>query len=103
MAGESASLWFVITTGLGALILMEKDSVSRAPVWSCTWIVKANNPSVVGVPVMPPEATPCVNNLRPGGICPETTLNWTGFSEVRQPVVEKNHVFNVPTLPSAKV
>ena len=82
---------------------MEKDSLSRAPVWSCTWIVKANNPSVVGVPVMPPEATPCVNSLRPGGICPETTLNWTDFSDVRQPVVEKNHVLIVPTLPSAKV
>ena len=103
MAGESTSLWLVITTGRGALILMEKDSLSRAPVWSCTWIVKANNPSVVGVPVMPPEATPCVNSLRPGGICPETTLNWTDFSDVRQPVVEKNHVLIVPTLPSAKV
>src|SRR5215211_4377273 len=82
---------------------MEKDSLSRAPVWSCTWIVKVNNPSVVGVPVMPPELTPCVNNFRPGGICPETTLNLTGCSEVRQPVVEKNHVFSVPTLPSGKV
>src|SRR5215211_4487452 len=82
---------------------MEKDSLSRAPVWSCTWIVKVNRPSVVGVPVMPPELTPCVNNFRPGGICPETTLNWTGFSEVRQPVVEKNHVLSVPTLPSGKV
>lgn len=58
---------------------------------------------MVGVPVMPPEPTLWVNNLRPGGICPETTLNWTGFSDVRQPVVEKNHVFSVPTLPSAKV
>ena len=85
------------------MILMEKDSLSRAPVWSCTWIVKENSPSVVGVPVMPPEPTPWVNNLRPGGICPETSLNWTGFSDVRQPVVEKNHVFSVPTLPSAKV
>jgi hypothetical protein len=103
VAGESASLWFVITTGRGALILMEKDSVSRAPVWSCTWLVKENNPCVVGVPVMPPELTPWVNNLRPGGICPETTLNRTGCSEVRQPVVEKNHVLSVPTLPSAKV
>src|SRR5215203_4035566 len=82
---------------------MEKDSVSRAPVWSCTWIVKVNSPSVVGVPVMPPEATPCVNNFSPGGICPETTLNWTGFSDVRQPVVEKNHVLRVPTLPSGNV
>src|SRR5829696_9703234 len=82
---------------------MEKDSVSRAPVWSCTWIVKSNRPSVVGVPVMPPEPTPWVNNFRPGGICPETTLNWTGFSDVRQPVVEKYHVLSVPTLPSAKV
>src|SRR5215204_6640578 len=84
-------------------MLMEKDSVSRAPVWSCTWIVKTNRPSVVGVPVMPPEPTPWVNNLRPGGICPETTLNWTGFSDVRQPVVEKYHVLSVPTLPSGKV
>src|SRR5215210_9202965 len=82
---------------------MEKDSVSRAPVWSCTCIVKVNRPSVVGVPVMPPELTPCVNNFRPGGICPETTLNRTGFSDVRQPVVEKNHVLSVPTLPSGKV
>src|SRR5215208_8020737 len=82
---------------------MEKDSVSRAPVWSCTWIVKTNRPSVVGVPVMPPEPTPWVNNFRPGGICPERTLNWTGFSDVRQPVVEKNHVLSVPTLPSGKV
>src|SRR5215207_9050891 len=82
---------------------MEKDSVARSPVWSCTWIVKGNNPSVVGLPVMPPEPTPWVNNLRPGGICPETTLNWTGFSDVRQPVVEKYHVLSVPTLPSAKV
>jgi len=44
-----------------------------------------------------------VNNFSPGGICPETTLNWTGFSDVRQPVVEKNHVLSVPTLPSGKV
>jgi hypothetical protein len=82
---------------------MEKDSVSRAPVWSFTWIVRVNRPSVVGLPVMPPELTPWVNNVRPGGICPETTLNWTGFSEVRQPVVEKYHVFSVPTFPSGKV
>jgi hypothetical protein len=93
----------VITSGRGGLILMEKDSVSRAPVWSCTWIVKRNRPSVVGLPVMPPELTPWVNSVRPGGIRPETTLNRTGFSDVRQPDVEKNHVFNVPTLPSAKV
>jgi hypothetical protein len=85
------------------LILMEKDSVSRAPVWSCTWIVKLNRPSVVGLPVMPPEPTPWVNKVRPGGICPETTLNRTGFSDVRQPVVEKNYVFSVPILPSGKV
>jgi hypothetical protein len=48
----------------------------------------------------PPEPTPWVNNLRPGGICPETTLNRTGFSEVRQSVVEKYHVLSVPTLPN---
>src|SRR5215216_4558693 len=66
-------------------------------------MVKANSPSVVGLPVIPPEATPWVNSVRPGGICPERTLNWTGFSEVRQPVVEKYHVLSVPTLPSGKV
>jgi hypothetical protein len=65
--------------------------------------MKVKRPSVVGLPVMPPEATPWVNSVRPGGICPATTLNWTGFSDVRQPVVEKNHVFSVPTFPSAKV
>src|SRR3712207_5439550 len=82
---------------------MEKDSVSRAPVWSRTWIVKVNRPSVVGLPVMPPELTPWVNSVRPGGIRPETTLNWTGFSDVRQPLVKKYQVLSVPTLPSAKV
>jgi hypothetical protein len=82
---------------------MEKDSLSRAPVSSCTWIVKANRPSVAGLPVIPPELTPCVNNVRPGGMRPETTLKRTGCSEVRQPVVEKNHVFSVPTLTSGKV
>ena len=27
-------------------------------------------------------------------------MNWTGFLDVLQPVVEKNHVFSVPTFPS---
>ena len=52
---------------------------------------------------MPPELTPWVNSSVPGGIRPSTTLNRTGFSDVLQPVVEKNHVLSVPTFPSAKV
>ena len=103
MPGESASVWLVITTGRGALMRMENDSVSLEPVKSLTRIVNANRPSVVGLPVIPPELTPWVNSRVPGGICPDTTLNWTGFSDVWQPLVEKNHVLSVPTLPSANV
>jgi hypothetical protein len=36
---------------------------------------------------MPPELTPCVNSVVPGGIRPSTTLNWTGFLDVLHPVV----------------
>jgi hypothetical protein len=50
----------------------------------------------VDVPVIPPDPTPWVNRVVPGGIRPETTLNFTPFSEVRRPVVEKDQVFRVP-------
>jgi hypothetical protein len=64
-----------MTSGRGGLIVIEKDSVSLVPVASRTWIVNANTPSVVGSPVMPPELTPWVKSVVPGGIRPSTTLN----------------------------
>src|SRR5688572_8768005 len=92
-----------MTSGRGGSIVIEKDSVSFAPVASRTWIVNANTPSVVGSPVMPPELVPWVNNVVPDGIRPSTTLKRTGFSDVLQPDVEKNQVFSVPTFPFANV
>jgi len=76
---------------------MENVGSANAPRVSVARTTNENVPRVVEMPVMPPEPTHCMNNVRPGGICPETTLNRTGFSDVRQPVVEKDHVFNVPT------
>src|SRR3954454_1169861 len=86
-----------MTTGRAPTTVISKVSVSVAPVWSLTRIVGRKTPWVVGRPVMPPELTPCVKSVIPGGIAPATTLNCTGFCDVLQPVVPKKNVVSVPT------
>src|SRR3712207_7201149 len=44
--GESTSLWFVITSGRGGLMRIEKASVSVEPVKAFTRRVNENRPSV---------------------------------------------------------
>ena len=89
----------MITSGSGGSIVIVKVSVSRVPVASRTWSVKVKTPAVVGTPVIPPELTPWVNSLVPGGIRPSTTLNCTGFLDGLQPVVCTNQVLSAPTFP----
>ena len=60
--------------------------------------MKVNVPTVVGFPVTYPDETPWVKGpLMPGGMTPLTTLHWTVWVDVRQPVVVQKKVWRSPT------